>query len=184
MGEILEFKVPVRHQTLQRCRKSQTLTTYLRTFDNGVKVRSYMSGFPQFGRMVKVLAKHIGFDLAIEGRSLLGQALDEAVIAGEQLAEAKAVENVDVSDLMSLTLVMKVSDLYDWKVAFEFVDGLDTWDSTSSSFSNWVKSAKDGEYLVIKHQVDGSEHEKLGLAIRLLCFGAENEMIGRVVSKI
>lgn len=184
MGEILEFKVPVRHQTLQHCRKTQTLSNYLRAIDNGVKVRSYLSGFPQFGRMVKVLAKHIGFDLAIEGRSLLGQALDEAVIAGEELAEAKAVENVDVSDLMSLTLVMKVSDLYDWKVTFEGEESFNIWDITSSSFANWVKASKDGEYLVIKHQVDGSEHEKMGLAIRLLCFGAENEMIGRVVSKI
>ena len=184
MGEILKFKVPVRHQTLQRCQKPQTLSTYLRTSDNGMKVRRYMSGFPQFGRMVNVLAKHIGFELAIEGRTLLGRALDEAVIAGEQLSETTAVENVEVSDLMALTLVKEVANLYDWKVAFEDEDGLDIWDSTTSSFANWLKLAKQGEFLVIKHQDDGSEHEKLGLAIRLLCFGAENEMIGRMVSKI
>ncbi|RGE40911.1 hypothetical protein DZC30_19370 [Comamonas testosteroni] len=184
MGDVLDFKVPVRHQTQQRLRKNLTLTAYLRTCEDGVKVRSYMSGFPQFGRMVKVLAKHIGFDLAIDGKALLGRALEQAVIAGEELAEAKAVENVDVSDLMVLTLVMEASNLYDWSVAFEDAEGLNQWDSTLISFSNWMKSAKHGEFQVVKHHVDGSEHEKLGLAIRLLCFGAENEMIGRVVGKI
>ncbi|KGH23025.1 hypothetical protein [Comamonas thiooxydans] len=184
MAEILQFKLPVRHQTLQKYCKSKTLNTYLSSSDEGAKVRGYLSGFPKFGRMVRVLVRHIGFDLSIEGRSLLGRALEEAVIAGEQLAESKAVENVEVSDLMALTLVKEVSNIYDWKVAYETDEGLEVWDSTSSSFGTWIRASKQEGFMVIKHQVDGSEHEKLGLAIRLLCFGAEDEMIGRVVSKI
>lgn len=184
MAEILEFSGGHRHRTQQMARKAQTLTGHLKVAVQGEIAASLMQAFPQFSRMAKVLSQHVGFEISINGKSILDLAIVEAVEKVEEHRVSKIVDNLDLSDMLVMSLVRAVSELRDWKIYVEIDDEEHVWDMTTSPFNAWLRTTRENAYFVKKHDVEASDLEKLGLALRLLCFGVEDETIGRIASKL
>ncbi|MEQ6436309.1 hypothetical protein V8Z74_14945 [Comamonas sp. w2-DMI] len=184
MAQIFEFSGAQRHRTQQVAGKAQTLAGHLKAASQGEVAGKLMQAFPQFSRMAKVLSQHVGFDISVNGLSVLDQAIVTAVAKAEEHRVSKIVENVELSDLLVMSLVQAVAMLRDWKVYVHVDDQEHVWDMTTSPFSAWLKTTRKSVFFVKKHEVEASELEKLGLALRLLCFGVEDETIGRIASRL
>ena len=184
MAEILQFDSASRHRELQTCQKVRSVSLYFKERESGKSVTSYLAGFPTFARLANVMAMHVGFDIAINGFSVLGRSMEDAVAKAQELCETKAVENIDVSDVLVHALSYGISQLRDWNVHVVIDEQVHSWDITSRSFRNWIRSSKQTCFYVKRHESQASENEKLGLSMRLLCFGLEDETIGRIVSNL
>lgn len=184
MAEIYQWKSKSRHQIVQTPAIDLTLDSYLTGSVSGKEVKRYMSAFPHFARMVRLLDEHVGFDVMIAGRSLFASSLESAVKAADELAEERSVENTDVSDMLVMTLVQSIAQLRDWKVFVESDEDEDQWDITANAFGDWFESTNSIQFRVEKQRVQASEVEKRGLSIRLMCFALSDEPIGRIASTL
>ncbi|QXW20158.1 hypothetical protein KXJ72_17805 (plasmid) [Comamonas aquatica] len=178
---VLQFKKKIHHKANQSANNGMNLSQFLRVDVDGQLISSYMTAFPVYGRMIKLFGSHIGFGLEVNGNSFLGAAIKSSANDLLQRTELESLENWQASDALVLSFVKSIAKILDWMIYVDTPEGeRSVWSVSSQPFGVWLKMTKSKDFNVVSKGIASSEMEVKGLAIRLLCFGVEDEIVARI----
>jgi hypothetical protein len=184
MAEILEFKLNKKHIEVQSYANKFDISDFLGKTRAGEEAAAYMAAFPVFGRMIRLLASHVGFELQINGASLLGTAVDSAIKSVVEIKSEILLENIQTSDELILSLVKSISEIQNYTISAECGAGEVFWNITHEPFDEWAAANSVKLYSVREKSIKVPSNEKRGLAIRIMCFGLEDSVVGRLTEML
>ncbi len=178
---VLQFNKKIRHKANQNAHNGMSLSQFLNEDADGQLISSYMAAFPVYGRMIRLFGSHIGFGLEVNGCSFLGAAIKSSANDLLQRTELEILENWQASDVLVQSFVKSIARIVDWMIYVDTAEGeRSVWSVSTHPFRVWLKMTRSKEFNVVSKGIASSEMEVKGLAIRLLCFGVEDEIVARI----
>lgn len=184
LARVIPISSAQRHAAQQALSGFFELEKFILINKDGVLIERYIRAFPAFDKAVRRMEFHIGFDLKIEGYTLLGKSIISAIRQAGLEAETNALSYTQVQQSLVVNFVKRIAEITSWCVTTDADQGPCSWDVSSEPFPIWLERNGTTKFKVIPSAVPPTVEDQRGLQARLLCKCADNSLVGQVLGKL